>query len=223
MQASAVIATSPRKPAHPSMPQKNMQTSNSPNMKYSSIFPFFNLSIFLSAFVLSCKSAKTVSSSHESEWNAVSQVQWQSTQNLSFSGLHRLTALYFDSCALYFPPTRNTSEHSDTSAPLPDVSPSTGKPHKNTKTKSSSFSTAQPSKITVYGLHLSQKVEEKSSMYQQEADSLAKAMQSSYAKAQNTQKESKPFLSSSTKLTFILLFIIGIILIMLRRSHARRK
>ena len=192
-------------------------------MKYSSIFPFFNLSIFLSAFVLSCKSAKTVSSSHESEWNAVSQVQWQSTQNLSFSGLHRLTALYFDSCALYFPPTRNTSEHSDTSAPLPDVSPSTGKPHKNTKTKSSSFSTAQPSKITVYGLHLSQKVEEKSSMYQQEADSLAKAMQSSYAKAQNTQKESKPFLSSSTKLTFILLFIIGIILIMLRRSHARRK
>ncbi len=201
-------------------------------MKYSSIFPFFNLSIFLSAFVLSCKSAKTVSSSHESEWNAVSQVQWQSTQNLSFSGLHRLTALSFDSCALYFPPTRNTSEHSDTSAPLPDVSPSTGKPHKNTKATptssifqsfNSSILKATPSKVTVYGLHLSRKVEEKSSMYQQEADSLAKAMQSSYAKAQNTQKESKPFLSSSAKLTFILLFIIGIILIVLRRSHARRE
>ena len=173
--------------------------------------------------LLSCTSAKTATSSNESEWNAVSQVQWRSTQNLSFSGLHRLTALSFDSCALYFPPTRNTSEHSDTSAPLPDVSPSTGKPHKNTKTKSSSFSTAQPSKVTVYGLHLSRKVEEKSSMYQQEADSLAKAMQSSYAKAQNTQKESKPFLSSSTKLTFIILFIIGIILIVLRRSHARRE
>ena len=172
--------------------------------------------------LLSCTSAKTVTSSHESEWNAVSQVQWQSTQNLSFSGLHRLTALSFDSCALYFPPTRNTSEHSDTSAPLPDVSPSTGKPHKNTKTKSSSFSTAQPSKVTVYGLHLSQKVEEKSSMYQQEADSLAKAMQSSYAKAQNTQKESKPFLSSPLKLT-LLIFIIGIILLVLRHFHARRK
>ena len=172
--------------------------------------------------LLSCTSAKTVTSSHESEWNAVSQVQWQSTQNLSFSGLHRLTALSFDSCALYFPPTRNTSEHSDTSAPLPDVSPSMGKPHKNTKTKSSSFSTAQPSKVTVYGLHLSQKVEEKSSMYQQEADSLAKAMQSSYAKAQNTQKESKPFLSSPLKLT-LLIFIIGIILLVLRHFHARRK
>ena len=159
----------------------------------------------------------------ESGRNAVVQAQWRSAENLSSSSLRRLTALSFDSCALYFPPTRNTSEHSDTSAPLPDVSPSTGKPHKNTKTKSSSFSTAQPSKVTVYGLHLSQKVEEKSSMYQQEADSLAKAMQSSYAKAQNTQKESKHFLSSSTKLTFILLFIIGIILIVLRRSHARRK
>ena len=182
-----------------------------------------NLSIFLSAFVLSCKSAKTVTSSHESGRNAVVQAQWRSAENLSSSSLRRLTALSFDSCALYFPPTRNTSEHSDTSAPLPDVSPSTGKPNKNTKTKSSSFSTAQPSKVTVYGLHLSQTVEEKSSMYQQEADSLAKAMQSSYAKAQNKQKESKHFLSSSTKLTFILLFIIGIILIVLRRSHARRK
>ena len=172
--------------------------------------------------LLSCTSAKTVTSSHESGRNAVVQAQWRSAENLSSSGLHRLTALSFDSCALYFPPTRNTSEHSDTSAPLPDVSPSMGKPHKNTKTKSSSFSTAQPSKVTVYGLHLSQKVEEKSSMYQQEADSLAKAMQSSYAKAQNTQKESKPFLSFPLKLTF-LIFIIGIILLVLRHFHARRK
>ena len=172
--------------------------------------------------LLSCKSAKTVTSSHESGRNAVVQAQWRSAENLSSSSLRRLTALSFDSCALYFPPTRNTSEHSDTSAPLPDVSPSMGKPHKNTKTKSSSFSTAQPSKVTVYGLHLSQKVEEKSSMYQQEADSLAKAMQSSYAKAQNTKKESKPFLSFPLKLT-LLIFIIGIILLVLRHFHARRK
>ncbi len=178
--------------------------------------------IFSVICLAGCKTVRKTQND-ESGRNAVVQAQWQSAENLSSSSLRRLTALSFDSCALYFPPTRNTSEHSDTSAPLPDVSPSTGKPHKNTKTKSSSFSTAQPSKVTVYGLHLSRKVEEKSSMYQQEADSLAKAMQSSYAKAQNTQKESKPFLSSSTKLTFIILFIIGIILIVLRRSHARRE
>ena len=177
--------------------------------------------IFSVICLAGCKTVRKTQND-ESGRNAVVQAQWQSTQNLSFSGLHRLTALSFDSCALYFPPTRNTSEHSDTSAPLPDVSPSMGKPHKNTKTKSSSFSTAQPSKVTVYGLHLSQKVEEKSSMYQQEADSLAKAMQSSYAKAQNTQKESKPFLSSPLKLT-LLIFIIGIILLVLRHFHARRK
>lgn len=178
--------------------------------------------IFSVICLAGCKTVRKTQND-ESGRNAVVQAQWRSAENLSSSSLRRLTALSFDSCALYFPPTRNTSEHSDTSAPLPDVSPSTGKPHKNTKTKSSSFSTAQPSKVTVYGLHLSRKVEEKSSMYQQEADSLAKAMQSSYAKAQNTQKESKPFLSSSTKLTFIILFIIGIILIVLRRSHARRE
>ena len=178
--------------------------------------------IFSVICLAGCKTVRKTQND-ESGRNAVVQAQWRSAENLSSSSLRRLTALSFDSCALYFPPTRNTSEHSDTSAPLPDVSPSTGKPNKNTKTKSSSFSTAQPSKVTVYGLHLSRKVEEKSSMYQQEADSLAKAMQSSYAKAQNTQKESKPFLSSSTKLTFIILFIIGIILIVLRRSHARRE
>ena len=177
--------------------------------------------IFSVICLAGCKTVRKTQND-ESGRNAVVQAQWRSAENLSSSSLRRLTALSFDSCALYFPPTR-TIEHSDTSAPLPDVSPSTGKPHKNTKTKSSSFSTAQPSKVTVYGLHLSRKVEEKSSMYQQEADSLAKAMQSSYAKAQNTQKESKPFLSSSTKLTFIILFIIGIILIVLRRSHARRE
>ena len=187
--------------------------------------------IFSVICLAGCKTVRKTQND-ESGRNAVVQAQWRSAENLSSSSLRRLTALSFDSCALYFPPTRNTSEHSDTSAPLPDVSPSTGKPHKNTKATptssifqsfNSSILKATPSKVTVYGLHLSQKVEEKSSMYQQEADSLAKAMQSSYAKAQNTQKESKPFLSSSTKLTFILLFIIGIILIMLRRSHARRK
>ena len=144
--------------------------------------------IFSVICLAGCKTVRKTQND-ESGRNAVVQAQWRSAENLSSSSLRRLPALSFDSCALYFPPTRNTSEHSDTSAPLPDVSPSTGKPHKNTKTKSSSFSTAQPSKVTVYGLHLSRKVEEKSSMYQQEADSLAKAMQSSYAKG----KQAFPF------------------------------
>ena len=186
--------------------------------------------IFSVICLAGCKTVRKTQND-ESGRNAVVQAQWRSAENLSSSSLRRLTALSFDSCALYFPPTRNTSEHADTSAPLPDVSPSTGKPHKNTKATptssifqsfNSSILKATPSKVTVYGLHLSQKVEEKSSMYQQEADSLAKAMQSSYAKAQNTQKESKHFLSSHLKLT-LLIFIIGIILLVLRHFHARRK
>lgn len=186
--------------------------------------------IFSVICLAGCKTVRKTQND-ESGRNAVVQAQWRSAENLSSSSLRRLTALSFDSCALYFPPTRNTSEHSDTSAPLPDVSPSTGKAPKGKRASSTSISTAKPTSIfpsfnpsilKLYGLHLSQKVEEKSSMYQQEADSLAKAMQSSYAKAQNTQKESKHFLSFPLKLTF-LIFIIGIILLVLRHFHARRK
>ena len=81
--------------AHHSMPRQSMPTSKPNDMKQILI-------LILCAFVLSCKSTKTVSSSYESERNAVSQAQWRSTQNLSFSSLQRLTALSLDSCVVVF-------------------------------------------------------------------------------------------------------------------------
>lgn len=77
------------------MPRQSMPTSKPNDMKQILI-------LILCAFVLSCKSTKTVSSSYESERNAVSQAQWRSTQNLSFSSLQRLTALSLDSCVVVF-------------------------------------------------------------------------------------------------------------------------
>lgn len=81
--------------AHHSMPRQSMQTSKPHDMKHILI-------LILCAFVLSCKSTKTASSSNESERNAVSQAQWRSAQNLSFCSLQRLTALSFDSCVFTF-------------------------------------------------------------------------------------------------------------------------
>ena len=181
------------------------------------------LAVFLCAFAWSCKSAKTAETTNtESGRNAFVQAQWRSDQSLSVCSLKRLTALSFDSCALYFPPTRYTGEHGDSSPPLPDVSSLKGKaPNKNSKAHNNNGyaqsnnanvltpTRASPSIIKLYGLHLSQEVKEESAAAQAEADSLAKAMQSSYDKSQSSTTESSPFLSKSTKLKLIIFLIIA--------------
>lgn len=192
-------------------------------MKHPSSIMQTILAVFLCAFAWSCKSAKTAETTNtESGRNAVVQAQWRSDQSLSVCSLKRLTALSFDSCALYFPPTRYTGEHGDSSPPLPDVSSLKGKaPNKNSKAHNNNGyaqsnnanvltpTRASPSIIKIYGLHLSQEVKEESAAAQAEADSLAKAMQSSYDKSQSSTTESSPFLSKSTKLKLIIFLIIA--------------
>ena len=192
-------------------------------MKHPSSIMQTILAVFLCAFAWSCKSAKTAETTNtESGRNAVVQAQWRSDQSLSVCSLKRLTALSFDSCALYFPPTRYTGEHGDSSPPLPDVSSLKGKaPNKNSKAHNNNGyaqsnnanvlapTRASPSIIKLYGLHLSQEVKEESAAAQAEADSLAKAMQSSYDKSQSSTTESSPFLSKSTKLKLIIFLIIA--------------
>lgn len=192
-------------------------------MKHPSSIMQTILAVFLCAFAWSCKSAKTAETTNtESGRNAVVQAQWRSDQSLSVCSLKRLTALSFDSCALYFPPTRYTGEHGDTSPPLPDVSSLKGKaPNKNSKAHNNNGyaqsnnanvltpTRASPSIIKLYGLHLSQEVKEESAAAQAEADSLAKAMQSSYDKSQSYTTESSHFLSKSTKLKLIIFLIIA--------------
>lgn len=192
-------------------------------MKHPSSIMQTILAVFLCAFAWSCKSAKTAETTNtESGRNAVVQAQWRSDQSLSVCSLKRLTALSFDSCALYFPPTRYTGEHGDTSPPLPDVSSLKGKaPNKNSKAHNNNGyaqsnnanvltpTRASPSIIKLYGLHLSQEVKEESAAAQAEADSLAKAMQSSYDKSQSYTTESSHFLSKATKLKLIIFLIIA--------------
>ena len=156
------------------------------------------------------------------------QAQWRSAQNLSFSGLQRLTALSFDSCVFTFggPSEPETPQCSAA------ISPS-GKPQKSTKAKPSPFisqssnsssSKASPSKVSIYGLHLSHAVEEKSSVYQREADSLAKAMQSSYDKSQSNTKSrtSVPF-TAKLAIAVILLLMAAAIIFLFRRIRSARR
>ena len=192
-------------------------------MKHPSSIMQTILAVFLCAFAWSCKSAKTAETTNtESGRNAVVQAQWRSDQSLSVCSLKRLTSLSYDSCALYFPPTRYTGEHGDSSPPLPDVSSLKGKaPNKNSKAHNNNGyaqsnnanvlapTRASPSIIKLYGLHLSQEVKEESAAAQAEADSLAKAMQSSYDKSQSYTTESSHFLSKATKLKLIIFLIIA--------------
>ena len=178
--------------------------------------------LILCAFVLSCKSTKTATFNNESERSAAVQAQWRSAQNLSFRDIQRLTALSFDSCAFTFGVPGKPETPQGDAISYPSGKPK-GKPQKSNKAKSST-SKATPSKVTIYGLHLSQKVEEESSMYQSEADSLAKAMQSSYDKSQVSTKSrtSVPFTAKLAVAVLFLLMAAAIIYLIRRVRSAKR-
>ena len=195
------------------------------------------LIFILCAFVLSCKSTKTISSSNESERNAVSQVQWRSAQNLSFSTLQRLTALSIDSCVFTFggADTSATPQCSDFSYP-------SGKPLSNDKAKPSTshgnatdcirgepysashHTHGKPSSLRLYGLHLSQEEKEESAAAQQVEDSIATAKQSSSDKSQNITK-SKSSVPFTAKLAIAALMMItaAAVLMFIRRCHAGKR
>ena len=200
------------------------------------------LILILCAFVLACKSTKTASSSNESERNAVSQAQWRSAQNLSFSSLQRLTALSFDSCVFTFGgvDTSATPQCSDLSYPSgkplsnDKAKPpsyhgkpsaiSHGKPSAISHGKPSAISHGKPSSLRLYGLHLSQEEKEESAAAQQVEDSIAIAKQSSSDKSQEIIKSrsSVPF---TAKLAIAVLMMITAVavLMLIRRYHAGRR
>lgn len=195
------------------------------------------LILILCAFVLACKSTKTASSSNESERNAVSQAQWRSAQNLSFSFLQRLTALSFDSCVFTFGgvDTSATPQCSDFSYPL-------GKPLSNDKAKPSTahgnatdcirgepYSAShpthgKPSSIRLYGLHLSQEEKEESAAAQQVEDSIAIAKQSSSDKSQEIIKSrsSVPFTAKLAIAVLMMITAVAVIFFIRRYLAGRR-
>ena len=176
------------------------------------------LILILCAFVLACKSTKTASSSNESERNAVSQAQWRSAQNLSFSSLQRLTALSFDSCVFTFGgvDTSATPQCSDLSYP-------SDKPLSNDKAKPPSYH-GKPSSLRLYGLHLSQEEKEESTAAQQVEDSIAIAKQSSSDKSQEIIKSrsSVPFTAKLAIAVLMMITAVAVIFFIRRYLAGRR-
>ena len=208
------------------------------------------LILILCAFVLSCKSTKTVSSSNESERNAVSQAQWRSAQNLSFSSLQRLTALSFDSCVVVFggadtsatPLYSSFSYPTDGSGTCNKAKPSTshgnatdcirgepysashpthGKPSPSAQGASSPSVRGQPQTLKIYGLHLSHK--EKSVAAQEQEDTFAQAKQSSFDKSNSSEKSktSVPFMAKLCIALLVIIVAVAIIAYIRRRSSGR--
>ena len=188
-----------------------MPTSKPNDMKHILI-------LILCAFVLSCKSTKTASS-YESERNAVSQAQWRSAQNLSFSSLQRLTALSFDSCVFTFGgvDTSATPQCSDLSYP-------SGKPLSYDKAKPPSYH-GKPSSLRLYGLHLSQEEKEESTAAQQVEDSIAIAKQSSSDKSQEIIKSrsSVPFTAKLAIAVLMMITAVAVIFFIRRYLASRRR
>lgn len=174
----------------------------------------------LCAFVLSCKSTKTATSTNESERNAVSQAQWRSAHELSFSSLQRLTALSFDSCAFTFgvPGEPETPQGDAPSYP-------SGKPPKSTKAKPSNIPKAAPSKVTLYGLHLSHTEKKESVAAQAVEDSLATAKQSSSDKSQTSTKSrtSVPFTAKLAIAVLMMITAVAVIFFIRRYLAGRRR
>ena len=208
-----------------------MPTSKPNDMKHILI-------LILCAFVLACKSTKTASSSNESERNAVSQAQWRSAQNLSFSSLQRLTALSLDSCVVVFgvADTSATPLYSSFSYPSGDPSasfkakPSTSHGNATDFVRGEPCSASRPthgkpSSLRLYGLHLSQEEKEESAAAQQVEDSIAIAKQSSSDKSQSSMKSrtSIPFTAKLAIAVLMMITAVAVIFFIRRYLAGRRR
>lgn len=173
------------------------------------------LLLAFAACLAGCRTTRQTQSS-ESESVAVSQTQWWHSRDFSADSYQRLTALSFDSCAFTF----GVPEESET--PQGDaISYPSGKP---TKAKPSSTPKATPSKVTVYGLHLSHSEKKESVAAQAVEDSLATAKQSSSDKSQSSTKSrtSVPFTAKLAIAVIFLLMAAAILMIIRRRSSGKR-
>ena len=198
------------------------------------------LILILCAFVLSCKSTKTVTSSNESERDAVSQVQWRHAQNHSFSSLMRNTALSFDSCEIFFDAAEPSAyKESHASYQSGKAQPEQGMPFQGSLGASSSplhgnpsaafhgkpsFSNVgKPTSFRIYGLHLSRSEKEKSESAQEHEDTAAKTSLSSLDKSQDITKtrSSIPF-AAKLAIAANILFIAAAIFLAARRRGAHK-
>ena len=166
----------------------------------------FVLAIALCTFANSCKSTKSVVTSTDSVRNSTEQVQRRSGRSISVDSLWRLTALSIDSLTLVF-------EGADTSATHEDGLPAGPISTASVVSRASNVTKAKPSKIKVYGIHLSQEEKKNAVAETCLSDSNAFVVQSSSDKSL-TKSKAAP--SSSLYRYAILLFILIAIAIIVR-------
>ena len=188
------------------------------------------LLVLLFAWCLaSCKTTRQTLSSEESERNAVSLRQWRYALSLSSDSLHRLTALSIDSCTITFGATDKSATLESGVSSHPTSTASSDKPHKRNKAKPSASPkpslsspiTAQPSKLTIYGLHFAQSDETKSVSQFTKSDSLATAKQSSSDKSKQQAKAQAPFIPIKLIALAVLIMAAAIILAIRRCRSAK--
>lgn len=183
--------------------------------------------IILCAFAVSCRCTKSTSIENESERNAVSQTQWRSVHNLSFSDIQRITALSLDSCIVTFMGADKSATPECPYISYPSGKPSDtihGKPSSPIHGKPSDTTHGKPSSFKIYGLHLSLKEKEKSAATKVVEDSTAIAMQSSFGKAQsNTKTKSSVPLVAILCIAVIILIMAAAICLYIRRTRSARR
>ena len=171
-------------------------------MKISSLLTLYSFLLILT----SCKSTKSVVTSTDSVRNSTEQVQRRSGRSISVDSLWRLTALSIDSLTLVF-------EGADTSATHEDGLPAGPISTASVVSRASNVTKAKPSKIKVYGIHLSQEEKKNAVADVCLSDSNAFVVQSSSDKSL-TKSKAAP--SSSLYRYAILFFILIAIAIIVR-------
>lgn len=190
-----------------------MHTSNVPNTPRSQTMSAWLLVLLFAWCLASCKTTRQTLTSSESERNAVSLRQWRYALSLSSDSIRRLTALSIDSCTITFGATDKSATLESGVSSHPTSSASSGKPHKHTK--------AQPSKLTIYGLHFAQSDETKSVSQSTQSDSLATAKQSSSDKSKQQTKAQAPFIPIKLIALAILIMAAAITLFIRRYRSAK--
>ena len=164
----------------------------------------FVLAIALCTFANSCKSTKSVVTSTDSVRNSTEQVQRRSGRSISVDSLWRLTALSIDSLTLVFEGADTSATHEDG---LPAGPISTASP----VSRASAVTKAKPSKIKVYGIHLSQEEKKNAVADICLSDSNAFVVQSSSDKSLTKSKAAPSTSFYRYAILFLILIAIAII------------
>ncbi len=164
--------------------------------------------LLLCALVISCKSTKSVVTSTDSARISAEQVQRRYGRSISVDSLWRLTALSIDSLTLVFEGADTSATHEDGSSACPTST-------------ASAVTKASPTKLKIYGIHLSREEKKNAVADVCLSDSNALSVQSSSDKSLSKSKAAPS--SSPAKYLFALILIIAVAMLIRFISNKLRK